>query len=626
MGYIAIKRQQPPEMKSPVEQPRQQAAPPPPPPQRKLDPGPPGSTNTMFGMRDVPPEERNKTMTQEEYMKKLEDGELLFGPVPAIPSIPALDDVLFDYCDGLRVYVPKAKDGEPIVKYHIFIKESEFNTIVCSADNDNSETRYICSIQKYYVHFALIVTRKVPLDQAMRDHIKSKYNLSDREIDYIHDLSLAPEIPYEALRNDVFSKFRVEERDKPRFAAACNEILAFNKAKNIFAHYFDPKDKEVMVQFPVGTIGDSIGWFSYMERFQQKTQCKLLCVMNPAIYCLFEKQYPNIKFLQANETKNYKPYASYNMGLFFKANTTNQPYDFRYIGNGRTVSKILDVDDTDIAPRADLSAPRKIKEPYVVIACQGSAYCKLWTHPQGWHTVIDHLRKIGYRIICIDKDKVTGSGVVTNHIPWGVEDDTGNKPLQERIDLLKDCDFFIGLSSGVSWIAWCAKCPVVMISGFTNPFNEYYTPYRVINPIFCHGCWNDETCDFDHYDYMWCPKHKNTVRAYECSKNITPEHVLNVIARIPAYQRMKAAYDEKHKFDIDPYLVAAQEMYKGDQQSEPVKTESVAQPEQPQQEAQEPSINIITTIPTSVKEPEHAVSADRPAEQQSTEQPAYRHW
>ena len=134
-----------------------------------------------------------------------------------------------------------------------------------------------------------------------------------------------------------------------------------------------------------------------------------------------------------------------------------------------------------------------------------------------------------------------------------------------------------------------------MISGFTNPFNEYYTPYRVINPIFCHGCWNDETCDFDHYDYMWCPKHKNTVRAYECSKNITPEHVLNVIARIPAYQRMKAAYDEKHKFDIDPYLVAAQEMYKSDQQSEPVKTESVAQPEQSKQEAQEPSINIITT-------------------------------
>lgn len=507
---------------------------------------PPGSTNAQFGMRDATPEERNKTMTQDEYMKRLEDGELLFGPVPPMPTLPAIDSVVFDFCDGLRLVIPKKKDDEPTIRYHIFMKEYVFNTTVCSMMSDNEDVRYFSTFQKYYLHFALIVTRKVPIPDDYREQLKKSYGFIDREIDFIHDLSQAPEITIEPLVLEVFNKFRVKEEDKPRYAAGSNDILQYNLKVNIFKHYFDPKDKEVMVQFPVGTIGDSIGWFSYMERFQQKTQCKLLCVMNPAIYCLFEKQYPNIKFLQANETKNYKPYASYNMGLFFKANTTNQPFDFRYIGNGRTVSKILDVDDTDIAPRADLSAPRRIKEPYVCIACQGSAYCKLWTHPQGWHTVVEHLKQIGYRVICIDKDKVTGSGVVTNHIPWGVEDDTGNKPLQERIDLLKDCDFFIGLSSGVSWIAWCAKCPVVMISGFTNPFNEYYTPYRVINPIFCHGCWNDECCDFDHFDYMWCPRHKNTVRAYECSRNITPEHVLNVIARIPAYQRMKAAYDKAH--------------------------------------------------------------------------------
>ena len=95
-------------------------------------------------------------------------------------------------------------------------------------------------------------------------------------------------------------------------------------------------------------------------------------------------------------------------------------------------------------------------------------------------------------------DDIYWSGVVLTHIPWGCEDDTGNKTFQERIDILKDCDFFIGLSSGVSWLAWCAKCPVVLISGFTNPYNEYYTPYRVINPMVCHGCWNDETCELPY--------------------------------------------------------------------------------------------------------------------------------
>ena len=521
---------------------------------KKSDPAPPGSTNAQYGMRDVPAEERNKTMTQEEYNRKLAEGELLFGPVPSYPTMSAIDDVKFDFCDGLRVCIPKAKEGDAKRTYHIFIKEQEYNTIVCSVIKTNENMEYFNTVQKYYLKFTLIVTRKGDLPPDIRDNLTKKYNLNPMEIGFIHELTQIPDIEFDAVEAEVFNKFLVSEENKPRYARCAKEIMNFNLKVNIFKHRFDPKDQEVMVQFPVGTIGDSVGWFSYMERFQQKTQCKLLCVMNPAIYCLFEKQYPNIKFIRANETKDYKPYASYNMGLYFKANTTNQPYDFRYIGNGRTVSKILDVDDTDIAPRVDLSAPRKVKEPYVVIACQGSAYCKLWTHPQGWHTVIDHLKKIGYRIFCIDKDRVTGSGVVTNHIPWGVEDDTGNKPLQERIDLLKDCDFFIGLSSGVSWLAWCAKCPVVMISGFTNPFNEFYTPYRVINTIFCHGCWNDETCDFDHYDYMWCPKHKGTEQAYQCSKNITPEQVLNAIARIPAYQRMKEEYDKSHP-KHDPYLL-----------------------------------------------------------------------
>lgn len=58
----------------------------------------------------------------------------------------------------------------------------------------------------------------------------------------------------------------------------------------IFTHDFDAKDREVMIQLPVGTIGDSIGWFSYVERFQIKHQCKLVCVMTPWIAEVVRKQ------------------------------------------------------------------------------------------------------------------------------------------------------------------------------------------------------------------------------------------------------------------------------------------------------------------------------------------------
>ena len=523
--------------------------------QSKESTPPTESTNAAFGMMDIPNEERYKSVPQEEYMQKLERGELVFGVVPQTPTFKAIDDVVFDYCDGFRILFPKTDSNIPLRSYRILIKDEQYGTIVCNEKVESSDMKYITTIQKYFAHFGFTVVRLVNLPQDMANLIMARYKLNSIELDVIYDLCCVPEVTQEAVETDIFAKCYVyEEEEKPRYAQAIRDLLKYVHDNHTFHHSFDPKDKEVMIQFPISTIGDSVGWFSYMERFQEKTKCKLTCVMNPHIYCLFEKQYPNIEFIPPKETKNRKPYASYNMGLFFKANTTQQPYDFRYIGNGRTVSKIIDVDDTDIAPRVDLSAPRKIKEPYVVIAVNGSAYCKMWTHPTGWQTVIDHLKEIGYRIICIDRDRTVGNGVVVSHMPWGVEDDTGAKPLQERINMLKDCDFFIGVSSGLSWLAWCAKCPVVMISGFTNPYNEYYTPYRVINTFACHGCWNDETCDFDHYDYMWCPKHKNTPRAYECSKMITPEHVLNVIATIPAYQKMKAKYDAEHKEKKNPYL------------------------------------------------------------------------
>lgn len=74
--------------------------------------------------------------------------------------------------------------------------------------------------------------------------------------------------------------------------------------------------------------------------------------------------------------------------------------------------------------------------------------------------------------------------------------------------------------------------PVIMISGFTLPLNEFYTPYRLINYHVCNGCWNDTTVTFDHHDFEWCPRHKGTDRQFECSRFITPEAVCSVIDRL----------------------------------------------------------------------------------------------
>ena len=41
----------------------------------------------------------------------------------------------------------------------------------------------------------------------------------------------------------------------------------------ILNHTLDLKGKEVQIKFPVGTLGDIIGWMTYADRFQQKHQC-----------------------------------------------------------------------------------------------------------------------------------------------------------------------------------------------------------------------------------------------------------------------------------------------------------------------------------------------------------------
>jgi autotransporter strand-loop-strand O-heptosyltransferase len=108
-----------------------------------------------------------------------------------------------------------------------------------------------------------------------------------------------------------------------------------------------------------------------------------------------------------------------------------------------------------------------------------------------------------------------------NDIPEGCIDKTGDIDIQERITDIVNCEFFIGLSSGLSWLAWALNKPVVMISGFSNPSSEFFTPYRVFNENVCNSCWNDENCKFDRNDWLWCPRNKN----FECSKSISPDMV-----------------------------------------------------------------------------------------------------
>ncbi|MCB8883509.1 autotransporter strand-loop-strand O-heptosyltransferase [Acidisoma cellulosilytica] len=332
---------------------------------------------------------------------------------------------------------------------------------------------------------------------------------------------------------------RSSKRFFVRFGIDVWDIDKDGKTTSVLSHVYDARGRDVIIHFPIGTLGDTMGWFPYAARFAAVTGARVTCAMSKLIIPLFKDAYPDLRFVTHEEVVEQKlseqAYATYCLGLFFDdAAFEWQPTDFRHVGLHRTAGYILGVDPTEEAPRITLpDESRPIPEPYVCIAVQASTQCKQWNNPHGWREVITFLKSQGYRVICIDQKAVAGSGIMWNHIPHGAEDETGDRPLTERARWLRHATAFIGLSSGLAWLAWAAGCPVVMISGFTHPNNEFDTPYRIINWHACNSCWNDVRLRFDHQDYLFCPRHKGTDRQFECTKLITGTHVIKALKSVP---------------------------------------------------------------------------------------------
>jgi autotransporter strand-loop-strand O-heptosyltransferase len=337
-----------------------------------------------------------------------------------------------------------------------------------------------------------------------------------------------------------------------RFGIDVWELDEAGAAAPVLAHEYDASDRDVLIQFPVGTLGDILAWFPYAARFSQVHHCRLTCAMSGLIIPLLRDAYPAIRFVTHEEVVEQKlqeaAYATYSLGLFFDdAESIYQPTDFRLVGLHRTAGYILGVDPGEEPPR--LAVPddsRPIAEPYVCIAVQSSSGCKMWNNPHGWHEVVAFLKASGYRVVCIEQKAVHGTGLMWTHIPHGVEDETGDRPLAERARWLRHAAFCVGLSSGLPWLAWATGCPVVLISGFTHPINEFTTPFRVINWHTCNSCWNDPRVRFNHKDFLWCPRHAGTPRQFECTRLITAAQVMQAIRRIRGFTGPSASANNVH--------------------------------------------------------------------------------
>ena len=311
------------------------------------------------------------------------------------------------------------------------------------------------------------------------------------------------------------------------------KVTDLDDNKILFEHKFNAKDKRVYIHFASSALGDTLAWFPYAEEFRKKHQCEL--IVSTFHNDMFKENYPNITFISPGEHQN-NLYAMYEVGWHYEDNKINYnkvPSDFKLQNLQESASEILGIPYTEIKPNLTFKKTNPIiEDPYVCIAPHASAHAKYWNNSGGWQTVIDHLNDCGYKVMMVTLEPLGDEwhdsklgGKLKNVI-----DRTGKIPFGEIANDIMNAKSFIGVSSGLSWLAWSLKTPVVMISGFSKPYTEFKDCERLSPPQDkCSGCFNRTVLDAG--DWEWCPDHKGTDRMFECTKSITPNMVIDAIQR-----------------------------------------------------------------------------------------------
>lgn len=308
-------------------------------------------------------------------------------------------------------------------------------------------------------------------------------------------------------------------------------------------------------------LGDSIAAMPIIDIYSNIHKDKKIFFSNK-FYYLFKNQYPNINFLQDNTNffrKNKDLFLAYNQNIYEISEMYNLAYTTFHFTNYNKELIVKEIRNKrlplqkqmadflnikiykEIKPKISFTSKEIVindikSKGYVCISTQTTIQGKYWNNPNGWKNVIDFLKIKGYTPICIDQHKSYGNLVYNNIIPDNCVDMTG-LPLKDLTGIINNCQLFIGLDSGLSWLAWALNKQVIQILGLTGKRISFENPYSILNENVCNSCFEDESIkkfsDDNPFDnFLLCPRHKNTKRMFECTKTISSDSVINMIKKI----------------------------------------------------------------------------------------------
>ena len=241
-------------------------------------------------------------------------------------------------------------------------------------------------------------------------------------------------------------------------------IRVYDGDELVFFDLFNPKDKTIFIKIDAFALGDNIAWLPYVEEFRRKHNCHVIC--STFYNELFSKAYPLLMFVKPNTTIE-NIYSQYYIGASNDGNKIYSPINSNEHPLQFVASRILGLADIELKPELNnvfRFGNNKLYDKYVTLSEFGSSDIKEWKAEGGWQSVVNTLNDYGYKVIVISKEPTNLVGVI---------DDTGDKSLLDRCRTMLHADFHLGVSSGLSWLAWGLGKHVFMISDVTPPWHEF---------------------------------------------------------------------------------------------------------------------------------------------------------
>ena len=254
-----------------------------------------------------------------------------------------------------------------------------------------------------------------------------------------------------------------------------NWLIKIYDTNNNLIHIdeFNLNNKNVFIKMDAYALGDNIAWIPYVEEFRKKHNCNVIC--STFHNDLFIDAYPEILFVKPNtEIKNV--YVQYYIGANNSDNIKYSPVNSEKVPLQKVSSSILGLEDKELIPDLISSIrfkERRLEDKYVCISEYGSHEKKMWKEGlEGWQYIVDKLNDRGYKVCVISREPTQ----LKNIIDW-----TGDINLKQRMIDLYYSEFFIGVSSGLSWLSWSVGTKVYMISDCTPDWHEFKSNIVRIN-------------------------------------------------------------------------------------------------------------------------------------------------